>query len=139
MNSNITIKPDEPLIAAVRAIECSRRRIAVVVDAEHRLLGTLTDGDVRRCLLAGGNLQTPLSKAMNLSPLVAEEGAPAGYLLDLMRKRNVMALPVVDGEGRFKRLVHLKTIRINSLGGSTNDGLFDSGATNIVRNWEGAG
>ncbi len=107
MNSNITIKSDEPLIAAVRAIECSRRRTAVVVDAEHRLLGTLTDGDIRRCLLGGGSLETPVSQAMNVSPLVAEEGAPAGYLLDLMRKRNVLALPVVDGDGRFKRLVHL--------------------------------
>ncbi len=107
MNSNITIKSDEPLIAAVRAIECSRRRIAVVLDAEHRLLGTLTDGDIRRCLLGGGSLETPVSQAMNASPLVAEEGAPAGYLLDLMRKRNVMALPVVDGDGRFNRLVHL--------------------------------
>ncbi len=107
INSNITIKSDEPLIAAVRAIECSRRRIAVVVDAEHRLLGTLTDGDIRRCLLGGGSLETPVSQAMNASPLVSEEGASAGYLLDLMRKRNVMALPIVDGDGRFKRLVHL--------------------------------
>jgi dTDP-glucose pyrophosphorylase len=113
MNSNITIKSDEPLIAAVRAIEFSHRRIAVVVDAEHRLLGTLTDGDIRRCLLAGGSLQTPLSQVMNSSPLVAEEGAPARYLLDLMRKRNVMALPVVDVEGRFKRLVHLIDLEHN--------------------------
>lgn len=99
--------PDAPLMAAIRTIEASRRRMAVVVDTADRLLGTLTDGDVRRCLMAGGSLETPLSKAMNSSPLVAEEGAPAGYLLDLMRKRNVMALPIVDREARFKRLVHL--------------------------------
>ena len=44
----------------------------------------------------------------------------------------------LDGEvaALVKRLVQLKTIRINSLGGSTNEGLFDSGATNIVRNWK---
>ena len=108
------LSPDAPLMAAVRSIEATRRRIAVVVDDEHRLLGTLTDGDVRRCLLAGGSLQTPLSQAMNSSPLVAEEGAPAGYLLDLMRKRNVMALPVVDGEGRFKRLVHLIDLELSN-------------------------
>ncbi|UCV28969.1 nucleotidyltransferase family protein [Ferribacterium limneticum] len=105
--SDALLSPDAPLMAAVRGIEATRRRMAVVVDAENRLLGTLTDGDVRRCLLAGGSLETPLSQAMNSSPLLAEEGAPAGYLLDLMRKRNVMALPVVDSEGRFKRLVHL--------------------------------
>ncbi len=107
MKSNITIKSEDPLMAAVRAIECSRRRIAIVLDVEHRLLGTLTDGDIRRCLLAGGSLDTPVSQAMNASPLFAEEGVTTGYLLDLMRKRNVMALPVVDSGGRFKRLVHL--------------------------------
>jgi dTDP-glucose pyrophosphorylase len=105
--SDALLSPDAPLMAAVRGIEATRRRMAVVVDTEHRLLGTLTDGDVRRCLLAGGSLQTPSSQAMNSSPLVAEEGAPAGYLLDLMRKRNVLALPIVDAEGRFKRLIHL--------------------------------
>jgi dTDP-glucose pyrophosphorylase len=105
--SNISIKSDDPLIAAVQAIECSSRRIAVVVGGDGRLVGTLTDGDVRRCLLAGGTLETPISQAMNSSPLVAREGAPTGYLLDLMRKRNVMALPIVDSNGRFKRLVHL--------------------------------
>lgn len=50
---------------AVRAIEASRRRIAVVTGIDGQLLGTLTDGDVRRCLLAGCNLDTPVSKAMN--------------------------------------------------------------------------
>ena len=105
--SDVLLSPDAPLLAAVRGIEATRRRMAVVVDTEHRLLGTLTDGDVRRCLLAGGSLQTPSSQAMNSSPLVAEEGAPAGYLLDLMRKRNVLALPIVDAKGRFKRLIHL--------------------------------
>lgn len=105
--SDALLGPDAPLMDAVRGIEATRRRMAVVVDAEHRLLGTLTDGDIRRCLLGGGSLETPVSQAMNASPLVAEEGAPAGYLLDLMRKRNVMALPVVDGGGHFKRLVHL--------------------------------
>lgn len=105
--SDAVLNPDALLMAAVRGIEATRRRMAVVVDTEHRLLGTLTDGDVRRCLLAGGSLQTPASQAMNSSPLVAEEGAPAGYLLDLMRKRNVLALPIVDAEGRFKRLIHL--------------------------------
>lgn len=105
--SDTRLGPDSPLMEAVRTIEASRRRMAVVVEAEHRLLGTLTDGDVRRCLLAGGSLETPVSQAMNASPLIAEEGATAGYLLDLMRKRNVMALPIVDGDGRFLRLVHL--------------------------------
>ena len=101
------LRPDAPLMEAVRAIEASHRRIAVVVNDEGRLLGTLTDGDVRRCLLHGGSLSTPVSEAMNPEPMTATVGSPTGYMLDLMRRRNVMALPLVDEEGRFRRMMHV--------------------------------
>lgn len=99
--------PEALLVDAVRAIEASRRRIAVVVDGQMSLLGTLTDGDVRRCLLAGGSLQTPVRKAMNASPLTAAAGSPPGYVVDIMRRGNVLAIPIVDGQGRFVELIHL--------------------------------
>ena len=106
------LSPDSKLVDAVRAIEESRRRMAVVVDADQRLMGTVSDGDVRRCLLAGGSLETSLSQAMNASPLTANEGSSAKHLLDLMRKRNVMAIPIVDEQKRFQRLVHLIDIEL---------------------------
>ncbi|MEO6023727.1 MAG: nucleotidyltransferase family protein [Burkholderiales bacterium] len=96
-----------PLVEAIRAIEVSRRRIAVVVSGDGRLVGTLTDGDVRRCLLAGGNLETPVSEAMNLKPMVAPSGSSEGYLIDIMRRGNILAIPLVDVAGRFVELVHL--------------------------------
>lgn len=96
-----------PLVEAVRAIEVSRRRIAVVVSNDCRLMGTLTDGDVRRCLLAGGSLATPVSEAMNRNPLSAPSGSSESYLLDIMRRGNILAVPLVDASGRFDMLVHL--------------------------------
>ncbi len=96
-----------PLVEAVRAIEASRRRIAVVVADNGRLLGTLTDGDIRRCLLAGGSLDTSVSEAMNANPLSAPEGSSDCYLLDIMRRGNIMAVPLVDEHDHFVRLVHL--------------------------------
>lgn len=101
------LSPEAKLMDAVRAIEATHRRMAVVVDIEGRLLGTITDGDVRRCLLAGGSLQTPVAQAMNSTPLSADEGASAQYLINLMRKRNVLAVPIIDEHARFQRLVHL--------------------------------
>jgi dTDP-glucose pyrophosphorylase len=105
------LRPEAPLVAAVRAIEASHRRIAVVIDPDGVLLGTLTDGDVRRSLLAGGTLETPLSRAMNRQPIVAEEGASHAHLLSLMRRGNIMAVPLVDGNRRFRRLVHLSDLK----------------------------
>src|SRR5687768_694459 len=101
------LRPGAQLVEAVRSIETSRRRIAVVTDEEGVLLGTLTDGDIRRCLLAGGTLETPVSNAMNSSPISAEVGSPDSYVLDLMRGANVLAVPLVDADGRFASIVHI--------------------------------
>lgn len=95
------------LVEAVRAIEVSRRRIAVVVSVDGLLMGTLTDGDVRRCLLTGGSLATPVVEAMNREPLSAPCGSPVSYLLDIMKRGNILAIPLVDTSGRFVELVHL--------------------------------
>jgi len=101
------LRPEAKLIDAVRAIEISRRRMAVVVDADDRLVGTLTDGDIRRHLLAGGSLDAQVAKAMNPNPLSAQEGSPDGYIKDLMRHGNVVAIPLLDQDGKYLRLVHL--------------------------------
>jgi dTDP-glucose pyrophosphorylase len=112
--------PEARLMDAVRAIEVSRRRMAVVVDGEGRLLGTLTDGDIRRHLLDGGSLETPVSKAMNPSPLTAEIGNPDGYMKDAMRRGNVIALPLVDQAGKFLRLIHLMDLEQEDTQGSVS-------------------
>jgi dTDP-glucose pyrophosphorylase len=98
------------LYDAVHAIEVSKRRIAVVVDDTGRLLGTLTDGDIRRCLLGGGSLEVPAANAMNRQPLVAGVGSSESALLEVMRNGNVMCIPIVDANGTFKDLVHLRDL-----------------------------
>lgn len=125
--SDMHLAPDSALIAAVRAIESSRRRIAVVVDAEGVVLGTLTDGDIRRCLLDGASLDAPVSLAMNRNFVAATVGSPASYMLDLMRRRNVLALPLVDDRGRFQRLIHL-----TELDDATAEGLAPAFAFAVI-------
>jgi dTDP-glucose pyrophosphorylase len=104
------LSPGASLFEAVRAIEESRRRLAVVVDDSGCVVGTLTDGDVRRCLLAGGTLDTAVSDAMNPAPLTATVTSAEGYLIDLLKSANVMALPLVDQAGRFQRIVHISDL-----------------------------
>lgn len=100
------LQRDALLRDAVNAIEASRRRIAIVTDELGRVIGTLTDGDVRRCLLTGGTLETAVSRAMNPNPVVGEVHNAHGYLIDLLLRANVAALPLVDAAGVFQRVVH---------------------------------
>lgn len=92
---------------AVREIEASRRSIAVVVDDGSKLIGTVTDGDIRRAILAGQELDDTVGRAMNRTPLTADNGTSDSYLVALLKERGLEAIPLVDAEGRLVRLVHI--------------------------------
>lgn len=123
------------LMAAVRTIELSARRIAVVVDDNSHVLGTVTDGDIRRHILAGGSLKTIVSKVMNPSPVKVIEGSSEGYIKDLMRHNNVIALPLVDKNGIFLRLIHLMDLENPN---KKNSGHLDFSFAVIMAGGEGA-
>ena len=62
---------------AIEVLDKAALRIALIVDNEGKLIGTLTDGDLRRALLKHRPLNTPVSEVMNPSPKTAElDGQP---------------------------------------------------------------
>src|SRR5262245_21321017 len=66
-----SLPPSATIRDAVALIEESRRGIATVTDGAGALLGTITDGDVRRLILRGGGLDSRVVEAMNSAPLTA--------------------------------------------------------------------
>ena len=100
------LAPDATLRDAIRVIEQTRRLIAAVVDNDGMLLGILSDGDIRRAILAGQELDQPAVKAMTRNPIVASSSESDRWF-ELMRERGVGAVPVVDGSGRFVRVVEV--------------------------------
>ncbi|WP_297107224.1 nucleotidyltransferase family protein [uncultured Devosia sp.] len=105
--SERALGPEASLLDAVTAIEQSRRRLAVIVDGQQHVLGTITDGDVRRALLRGATMNVAAKMLMNATPVVVRPGWREQDIVRALKERNVLAAPVVDGEGRFLRIVHL--------------------------------
>lgn len=101
------LPPDATLRDAIAVIERMRRLIVAVVEADGRLLGILSDGDIRRGLLAGLGLESPAAKAMTREPICGSSQARPDELFDLMMLRGVAAVPVVDAHGRFVRIAQL--------------------------------
>ena len=85
---------------ALMALDRGAGRIGLAVDSDGRLVGVVTDGDIRRALLGGATLDDPLDGALSRSP--ASVGAKEGRseALELMRARRLAAIPVVDDAGR---------------------------------------
>jgi len=72
------------------------------------LIGTVTDGDIRRGILAGVALSEPVAKVMNTEPVVVSTDVSDGEAAQLMRNKSIGHLPVVDED---KRIVGLKVLK----------------------------
>ncbi len=95
----IFIKPDRNINAALKQIDESAEKILVVVGPHDQLIGTLTDGDIRRWILKGGSLQVPVSRVMNRTPRCLREGYTADEAKKLMVTNKIECLPVVNKAG----------------------------------------
>jgi dTDP-glucose pyrophosphorylase/predicted transcriptional regulator len=94
------VSPDTSILETIGAINSGAMQIALVVDAERHLLGTVTDGDVRRGLLRGIGVDKPVAEIMNTQPRTVHGNATREAVLALMRQSSIHQLPVVDDEGR---------------------------------------
>jgi dTDP-glucose pyrophosphorylase len=83
--------------------------IALVVDVERRLLGTVTDGDLRRAVLAQVNLESPVAGLLadHGLPVTAEVSTGSDELLRLMEARGLRHVPLLDADGRVADLAFL--------------------------------
>ncbi len=92
------VSPQTSLREALAVIDRAGSQMAIVVDAQRKLLGTLSDGDVRRGLLRGLELTDPVSDAMHRSPTVASHAEDRHTILAVMRRRGLHQMPIVDND-----------------------------------------
>ena len=102
----ITLSESSTLINAIEIIESSARRIAVVLSTDNKVIGTLTDGDIRRHILNGGNLNDKSIYAMNKNPVLAKSNTSHKEIKKLLQKHNIRALPVIGLDNVFLRILH---------------------------------
>lgn len=85
---------------AVRSLNESTMQIVLVVSPQGHLVGTITDGDIRRGLLRGLTLASPIDSVTHKEPMVVPPELGAEAALQLMRTNRIHQLPVVDDERR---------------------------------------
>ena len=83
----------------IERIDKSSLQIGLVVDESGCLLGTVTDGDVRRGILKGIQLDAPVKQIMNDKPRMVGPNFEREAMLGLMRQSQVRQMPVVDSSG----------------------------------------
>ena len=99
------ILPSATLRQALEIIDEAGSQLALVVNADRCLLGTLSDGDIRRALLRGFTLSDYVDGAMHRNPAVARAGEDLREAWAATRRRGLHHLPQVDGDNRVVGLI----------------------------------
>ena len=84
----------------IEAITNSALQIALVVDDNNKLIGTVTDGDIRKAILAGKNLNITAAEAMRKSPITSSASTPRTVIIKLMREKRIHQMPIVNESGQ---------------------------------------
>ena len=68
----------------------------IVIDNSHKVIGTVTDGDIRRYLLSGGNLEDNIEKASNKSFNYCYSASEAAELFKNLKNDKILSIPVLN-------------------------------------------
>ena len=92
---------------ALEIIDNGAIRIAVVVDEKDRLLGTVTDGDIRRALLNGKTLSNSIEDIYFKNPTVVSTNESKESIINICTSKKIYHVPVVDDNGKVVRIAIL--------------------------------
>lgn len=96
----VLVKINTRILSAIQLMDSKALRVILVVDDLQRLLGVITDGDIRRYLLKQGKLEATVDQIMNTNPTTASPYENQDQLLMKMHACGILHLPILDDDGR---------------------------------------
>jgi len=106
----VMIAPEEPIARAVELLNFEALRIVLVVDENQHLLGTVTDGDVRRGMMRHLDMAVAVKEIMFTSPKTVPVGSTRAAILALMKTHDILQIPLLDETGVVMGLETLQHI-----------------------------
>src|SRR3989338_9198350 len=93
--------PDRSMKEIIEILNRSAQRIVVIVDDNKKVLGTITDGDIRRNLLQFNDLSMPANKVMCHSHTLANMSLDKKEILALLERTNLLQTPIVNDNNQI--------------------------------------
>lgn len=97
----ILLKPTSTIKEALKIIDSGAMKISLVVDEKEKLIGTLTDGDIRRGLLNGLSLESSIETIIFGNPTVCYVEDTKEKILEVATQKKLYQVPIVDTEGKL--------------------------------------
>jgi dTDP-glucose pyrophosphorylase len=100
-NKKLLVHNDISIVEALKRLDETADKVLFVVDDENRLMGALTDGDIRRYLLSGRSLNDNIVEVYNKNPKsILEKDYSHGNVKHFFLKYKLSSVPIVDEENR---------------------------------------
>jgi dTDP-glucose pyrophosphorylase len=119
--SKVLLKPSDSLEKAINVIHKGGLLIALVIDEKGKLLGTITDGDIRRALIKHLGMNSLAAEIMNLNPTMSLRSDSTNVIMSKMKAKNLLHMPIVDKKGL---LVGLETLKHLTFGKKYDNPVF---------------
>lgn len=107
---DIIVSQKDKLEDALPKMDSAGMQVLLVADENQRLLGIITDGDIRRMILRKADLKVALSEVMCSDPTTVRVGTPMSRVRELMINKSLRHIPVLDDRGRIMDLLLWKDI-----------------------------
>ena len=109
----ITVTPNQTIKDALKIISSGEIQVAIVINKNRKLLGTLTDGDIRRGLLNGLDINSSIEKIYFKKSITINKKISKEKILKIAITNKINQIPVIDNKGRLIDVKVLKEL-INS-------------------------
>lgn len=109
-NKNILIMPNSTIQEALKIIDKGAIRIAIVIDGNEKVIGTLSDGDIRRGLLNGLSLESSIENIYFKEPMLANINESKELIVQKAISKKLYQIPIIDNDGRLVKIADLASL-----------------------------
>ena len=107
---NISLGLNNNGYEVLNALEKGGCQIVLILDKKMRLVGTISDGDLRRIIINGKSLNLKTSEIMNKNFFFLKKGENKKDILRIMQEKNINQVPILEDSGTISELILLREI-----------------------------
>lgn len=109
-SKNILLKKSSSIKEALGVIDKGALCIAIILDEDERVIGTLTDGDIRRGLLNGLSLDADISTIYFKEPVLANINDSKDSIIQKAIRKQIYQIPIIDNDGKLVKIEDLANL-----------------------------
>ena len=110
MKKNISVSINENITKVIQLLHLNQLGIVAIVNSKNKVLGTITDGDLRRVMFDNNIENLSVRKIMNKKPILGDQKLSKQEKINIMIDNKIYQLPVVDTQKKLIEITTLKNI-----------------------------